>query len=1063
MVNLTKTVLDLAQKQQTKSDKAAVKKAGKELLKKLYIKQRDALASRVTQPQGIAPPVPAELVSQPAAPPAAAPEPLTPTPAPTHEKPIQLDTIPTMGEKSAPLITMTNVKKLEKLANQGEAEKLTKAVKDLALAQKDESKQFAIKKAGKELLEKLYAKQGNPQTVDLDSLTKPTLSEYTAKPGWVQVGPQAGSTPGGLYEDSQGVKHYIKCPPTQDHVNNELLAFDLYKAVGLKVPEAHLDVMDGKWCVASKVIDGLSKGGTNPKDLKGAKEGFVADAWLANWDAVGVGTTKYDNILGLDGDAYRIDAGGALLYTGLGAPKHDKFGYEVTELDGLRDPKVNPVAASVYGDMTLEEIKASAKPVLAVKYSEIEDMVRARFGPTKTADSLIDNLDARQKSIENWIAHKETAQKLTSVLSQKADAKAPEDQPAPVTVAPNNVKVGDVPKDNKGKALITALNVKKLEAAAKKGEPELQKTCDALIAKMLSPAKKAAVQNVCADLKGQLQGVPMVEGDGGSGLSEAVAQVDAGKVKLPKQSTPTPKVVAQEVAAVKNENKDYNKDLEQVSGKKGSNEGGLFKDKKLDTLHYLKWPNGDVRAKVEGLTGMLYAHAQVPVPNIRVVDFQDKNAVMSDWIEDAQPMTVAQMKAHKDVLNGFVVDAWLANWDAVGLSADNIVKGPGNKAYRIDLGGSMLFRAQGKPKEFPSEVMELETMLDPEVNPKAASVFGNISAEQLKDGATRLQQVNDTLIDQAVDHAELPKTSADYPVSVYGDAAKDLPKFLKARLKQRRDHIVMEVLNKAEAHKVTSDELAKDSDLKAASIKAIVEKTQGFKATTPSSAAKWGVMRTVMRHELGSADKAKEPTQSVKDHYAHWKGTTTGHTGAALRWAAGELYGDGRREVRRLDRWQQFQDNGSLTVSKVQQSKASASYDANHIKKISGNLQGKYLVDGLSVANKHNSAVFRLQHPDKKAITLYRGWRPDQVKYLEMKHLKVGQKTILEDPPLYSWSLYPDVGKSFGHGSIVTKAQVPIENVVLSDIVNSTGGYAKENEVLFKGMKNVEMEVTHQA
>ena len=298
VVNLTKTVLDLAQNQQTKSDKVAVKKAGKELLKQLYAKQRAALASRVTQPQGIAPPVPAELVSQPAAPPAAAPEPLTPTPAPTHEKPIQLDTIPTMGEKSAPLITMTNVKKLEKLANQGEAEKLTKAVKDLALAQKDESKQFAIKKAGKELLEKLYAKQGNPQTVDLDSLTKPTLSEYAAKPGWVQVGPQAGSTPGGLYEDSQGVKHYIKCPPTQDHVNNELLAFDLYKAVGLKVPEAHLDVMDGKWCMASKVIDGLSKGGTNPKDLKGAKEGFVADAWLANWDAVGVGATKYDNYPG---------------------------------------------------------------------------------------------------------------------------------------------------------------------------------------------------------------------------------------------------------------------------------------------------------------------------------------------------------------------------------------------------------------------------------------------------------------------------------------------------------------------------------------------------------------------------------------------------------------------------------------------------------------------------------------------------------------------------------------------------------------------------------------------
>ena len=126
----------------------------------------------------------------------------------------------------------------------------------------------------------------------------------------------------------------------------------------------------------------------------------------------------------------------------------------------------------------------------------------------------------------------------------------------------------------------------------------------------------------------------------GSGLSEAVAQVDAGKVKLPKQSTPTPKVVNKEVEAVKNDTKDYNKDLEEVSGKKGSNEGGLFKDKKLDTLHYLKWPNGDVRAKVEGSDGdALRPRRGTPVPNVRVIDFQGKSAVMSDWIEDSQPMT----------------------------------------------------------------------------------------------------------------------------------------------------------------------------------------------------------------------------------------------------------------------------------------------------------------------------------------------------------------------------------------------------------------------------------------
>ena len=68
----------------------------------------------------------------------------------------------------------------------------------------------------------------------------------------------------------------------------------------------------------------------------------------------------------------------------------------------------------------------------------------------------------------------------------------------------------------------------------------------------------------------------------------------------------------------------------------------------------------------------------------------------------------------------------------------------------------------------------------------------------------------------------------------------------------------------------------------------------------------------------------------------------------------------------------------------------------------------------------------------------------------------------LDDPPLYSWSLSPNVAKNFGggHGSFVTRAEVPIDKIVLSDVANSTGLYAGENEVVFKGVKNLKMEVT---
>ena len=139
------------------------------------------------------------------------------------------------------------------------------------------------------------------------------------------------------------------------------------------------------------------------------------------------------------------------------------------------------------------------------------------------------------------------------------------------------------------------------------------------------------------------------------------------------------------------------------------------------------------------------------------------------------------------------------------------------------------------------------------------------------------------------------------------------------------------------------------------------------------------------------------------------------------------------------------------------------SYNVQHAKQVSGTLAGGNLVDGLRVAGQQNSAVFSLQHPQKKTVTLYRGWKPDQVDYLKLGHLGVGDKGSLKDPPLYSWSLYPSIGKTFGHGSIVTKAEVPIENLLLSDIVNATGSYDHENEVLFKGVKDLKFEVTHKS
>ena len=57
--------------------------------------------------------------------------------------------------------------------------------------------------------------------------------------------------------------------------------------------------------------------------------------------------------------------------------------------------------------------------------------------------------------------------------------------------------------------------------------------------------------------------------------------------------------------------------------------------------------------------------------------------------------------------------------------------------YRIDNGGSLTFRAQGKPKEFPSEsIPELKNMLNPEFS--AGQVFAGLTEEELKVQAEQL-------------------------------------------------------------------------------------------------------------------------------------------------------------------------------------------------------------------------------------------------------------------------------------------------------------------------------------
>lgn len=221
---------------------------------------------------------------------------------------------------------------------------------------------------------------------------------------WQVVAPKPGGSAkggGAVMVDPDGNQWLVKGYKNDGMAQNEVLAAQLYNAaIPGSAPEMQVvklgDQFGGGLGVASKWIESSALNKTDPKAVGAAQKGFAADAWLANWDTVGL---EYDNIrIDAEGNAVRVDPGGSLLYRAMGTPKGPLFGDTVGEIHTLRDPKMNPTSAAIFGKMTESEIADSIKSVAAVEDQTIRKLVDA-YGPgdkeakNELADKLINRRD----------------------------------------------------------------------------------------------------------------------------------------------------------------------------------------------------------------------------------------------------------------------------------------------------------------------------------------------------------------------------------------------------------------------------------------------------------------------------------------------------------------------------------------------------------------------------------------------------------------------------------------------------------------------------------------------
>ena len=176
-------------------------------------------------------------------------------------------------------------------------------------------------------------------------------------------------------------------------------------------------------------------------------------------------------------------------------------------------------------------------------------------------------------------------------------------------------------------------------------------------------------------------------------------------------------------------------DLTKISGQLGSNEGGWY-EKPNGERFYVKFYENPSQGQAEFVANAVYAKLGIKAVRSEIIQLDGREAIASPAVPEATPASREAQSGSEDIQKGFVADAFLANWDVVGLVYDNIVQGK-DGFYRIDNGGSLIFRAQGGDKAYsPDSVPELQSMRVP--GRPTGEVFAGITEDEIGRQARKL-------------------------------------------------------------------------------------------------------------------------------------------------------------------------------------------------------------------------------------------------------------------------------------------------------------------------------------
>lgn len=169
-----------------------------------------------------------------------------------------------------------------------------------------------------------------------------------------------------------------------------------------------------------------------------------------------------------------------------------------------------------------------------------------------------------------------------------------------------------------------------------------------------------------------------------------------------------------------------------------------------DKLYYIKYPDQNKLGQniEEVLASQLYRAAGIDSPNMKYI--YDKNNHIIGIAGEYIPNLSTTPKSPEQIYDGFAVDAWLANWDAP--KNDN-TQYRDSGVVKVDVGGSIRYRARGELKEFDNVVNELSSLI--EQNYK----FMSMTKSDLLNSLNHVKNISPDLIKKIVSDSPIEDSS----------------------------------------------------------------------------------------------------------------------------------------------------------------------------------------------------------------------------------------------------------------------------------------------------------------